>query len=116
MVSTSTSKVCYALSPWMRIEGFRNVRALMTLTDRNGDASADAEIAVVYQTAAGEPDEPDGWTVLATWTSTVGTPKPVAGSPTVAGKYWIRFGIAVRNQSASQNNRASASLSVEGRP
>lgn len=117
MVCTSTSAVRYAMSPWVRVEGFQSVRALLTMIDRNGDASADAEMAVVYQTAAGDTSDPGAWTLLvATWVSDVGSPKPVFGTPSVTGKYWIRFGVAVKNDTASQNNRVSARLSVDGRP
>jgi hypothetical protein len=114
LVSGETSNQFVPLTPWLPVSAWLTVIALITLAN----ATTQFRAAAAYQTAVNQkqPDTADTLEGTPTW-ATASVTEVCTGTqtPTVSGKFWIRFGVMVNN-STTQGvmSRAMVALSLQG--
>ena len=114
LVSGETSNQFVPLTPWLPVSAWMTVIALIMLTN----ATSEFRAAAAYQTAVNQkdPDTASPLEATPTWASpSVTEVCTTAQTPTVSGKFWIRFGVMVKN-STNQGvmSRAMVALSLQG--
>ena len=96
---TASANDFYAISPWM--PAFADVRAAIRLLAEQSDG---LEVTIAYQTASYRYDQSgalDDWQTLGSTVTTEGDSAPQDLSATITGKFWIRWGIAIRKPSGT---------------
>ena len=96
---TASANDFYAISPWM--PAFADVRAAIRLLAEQSDG---LEVTIAYQTASYRYDQAgalDDWQTLGPTVTTEGDSAPQDLSATITGKFWIRWGIAIRKPSGT---------------
>jgi len=112
-VSGSATPEFVPLTKWIPAAMVKYIKVLLQLRDRTGQF----QVAVALQTAATDPDSPDSFVVKGTYLAT--NSKQVLAltdvSSDVDSKFYVRFGIAVKNGAGSNLERGEVRLTVTGR-
>lgn len=97
-----------AFTEWMPVIGLDKLKAILRLRSLTNQF----QCQLAYQTAAVRTDNPDAWATLDQLTSTDRCTGVLDVSSALAGKFYVRFGLAYNISSGSTNSQADATLQL----
>lgn len=108
--NSTTVVMALSYTPWMPAISATHLKALVEVVER----TTNYEVALAIQTATADPDAPDAWTALGTYTTATGrTCQGLFDIRTlVDSKFWFRAGLLSRNTSGTALESADVALTV----